>query len=133
MGFQDKIKQRVLENNSGASELTSDSDNGLESIPQSNYFGVESIRNFTPCINLRLSSGDFKALPYSYILEINFVASEGIEILTSTKRILITGRNLKLLYNYLTSFRVRYIQANIGKDLAEENSLFVKGIQIEEV
>jgi hypothetical protein len=42
------------------------------------------------------------------------------------------GRNLKMLYNYLAAFRVRYIQVNMGNDLTEESELFVNDITIEE-
>ena len=133
MGFQEKIKQRVQENNANENDPLPETGGALEPFIHSDFFGIENVRNSTSCLDLRMADGNFKALPYSYILEINFNTSEGIEILTTSKKILIIGRNLKMLYNYLAAFRVRYIQANIGKDLTDEKSLFVKEITIEEL
>jgi hypothetical protein len=130
MSFQEKIRQRVLEKNTNENDLP-ESDGRVEPFARSEFFGVENISNSTACLDLRLSDGNFKAFPYSYIQEINFNVSDGIEILSATKKILIIGRNLKLLYNYLTAFRVKYVQANVGNDLTEETSLFVKQIVIE--
>ena len=79
-----------------------------------------------------MKEGSRRALPYSYFTEINFDNETGIEIFTTTKRIKIVGRNLSKLFDYLVTYRVRYIQANIGNDQKEEG-LFVKEILFEEL
>ncbi|RYE52672.1 MAG: hypothetical protein EOP48_15975 [Sphingobacteriales bacterium] len=107
--------------------------NQVEPFVSSPYFGVDNLRNAPACLDLRLPDGNRKALPYSYIVEINYSLSDGIEIISTTKKVMITGRNLKNLYNYIIAYRVKHIQANIGNDLTEENVLFVKDITIEEV
>lgn len=95
------------------------------------FFGIEPSQRFPTTIDLRLADGNFKAIPYTYISEIDFKPSEGIEITASGRRILITGRNLRRLYNYLVTYRVRFIQANIGADIDEGNDTFVSSISID--
>jgi hypothetical protein len=137
MDFKEKLLQRKQEEDASRdfeeTEYLSPNDNEAEITKYIKFFGVENVRSYPACLDLRLADGNSKALPYSYIVEINFDASNGIEIITAMKKILITGRNLKMLYNYLTVFRVKYIQANIGNDLAEEDTLFVKRIKIDEL
>lgn len=134
MSFRDKIAQRIQEQDN-ETLLPQSEDMGsynIEPFIASEYFGVDNLRNAPACVDLRLSDGNCKAIPYSYIVEINFSLSDGIEIISTTKKITITGRNLKALYNYLIAYRVKHIQANIGNDLGQEKILFVKGIEIEE-
>ena len=134
MSFRDKVAQNIQERNDKASavDVKEQEPDNIEAFVSSTFFGVDNLRNSPSCLDLRLVNGTFKALPYSYIIEMNYDPSDGIEIITTTKKICITGRNLKLLYNYLVSYRIRYIQANIGNDLTEEKHLFVKDITIEE-
>jgi len=135
MGFQDRILQKRREDNSiglNRGDILPANENIEECVSQK-FFGIENNRIYPSCLDLRMADGRFKAIPYSYIVEINFDASEGIEIITATKLIVVEGRNLQLLYNYLTLYRVKYIQANIGFDLTDENTLFVREIKIEEI
>jgi hypothetical protein len=130
MDFKEKIKHRTEERdaNKGIDQIEEG-----EKFERSQFFGIDNIRNFPPCIDLRLSDGNSKALPYSFIVEINFQKSEGIELLTTSKRVFINGRNLQRLYDYLILFRVKFIQSNIGKDISEESLLFVKEILVEDL
>lgn len=84
------------------------------------------------CLDLRLPDGVRRALPYSYFMEMRYDCDSGIEIYTSTRKITITGRNMTRLFDYLLSYRVRFIQANVGND-GNESGLFVKHIAIEEI
>lgn len=148
MSFREKLAERSREryselaanDNAGKNGFTQNNLNGNSSdyfdgepIIQSEYYGVSNERNLPACINLRLADGSFKAIPYSYIMEISFEPSEGIEITTTTKKITISGRNLHRLYDYLTAYRVRFIKAHIGNDTADEGTLFVGNIGIGEV
>ena len=95
------------------------------------YFATD--RSKTPiCLDIRLANGNRKAVPYSYFMEISFDVETGIEILTTQKRIRIVGRNLITLFDHLVTYRVRYVQANIGHDM-EEDGVFVEAIRIEEL
>lgn len=94
------------------------------------YFATDRVKTCPPCLELRLSQGTRKALPYSYVTEIGFDNEAGIEICTGSKKITITGRNLAKLFECLVNYRVRYVQAHIGNDL-NEDGLFVKEIVIE--
>ena len=131
MSFRDKLAQKIQERNVDSidTEYTEQSET-IDVFEKSPFFGVENIRNSTYCLDLRLKNGIYKALPYTYIVEINYDPSEGIHILTSTRKVNITGRNLVSLYNYLTAYRVKYIQANIGTDLTDQRALYVKEITI---
>lgn len=95
------------------------------------FFGIEPQRKTPATIDFRLANNTFRAVPYSYIMDIEFDPELGIDILTSTKKIRIEGRNLRMLYDYFTQYRVRFVQANIGADLAEANEIFVSKITIE--
>ena len=48
------------------------------------YFATDKTKS-PACLELRLSGGNHKAIPYSYFTEINFEADAGIEILTTQK------------------------------------------------
>lgn len=92
------------------------------------YFAIE--RGRTPvCLELRLSEGIRKAVPYSYVMEMTYHADKGIEIVTTQKRIHITGRNLSRLFDYLVAYRVKYVESNLA--IESEDGLFVKEITIE--
>lgn len=93
------------------------------------YFGAD--RNNAPaCLELRLRDGKRCALPYTFFTELSFEPDKGIDILTNTKRICITGRNLTQLYEYLASYRVRFVQVNLGNDSCEDG-VFVAKVTIE--
>lgn len=93
------------------------------------YFATDKVKS-PACLDLRLAGGERRALPYSYFMEINYEPETGIEIVTSSKRIKITGRNLSRLFEYLIAYRVRFVQANIGND-AQEDGLYVQEILVE--
>ena len=95
------------------------------------YFATDRTQS-PACLELRLRDGLRKALPYSYFTEMNFDSEAGIEILTGSKKIKITGRNLAKLFDYLVTYRVRFVQVNTGHD-PQEDGLFVKGIMVEEL
>lgn len=128
MSFREKYQER---NRLRLAELAAnDNIDTDEKPPVSDFFGVAREQKMPPCLDLRLADGCYKAVPYSHFSEISFNPSEGIEILLATeKKILITGRNLHQLYEYLVAYRVRFIQANIGNDTSDEEDLFVGGVE----
>ena len=133
MRIQEIIAQRTQERIAEKEQENEGEQEYRETFESSEFFGVENLRNAPACLEFRLNDGNFKAIPYSFILEINYNPQKGIEILTTAKEIKITGRNLKLLFTFLSAFRVRFVKENIGNDLTEERALFVKDIQIEDV
>lgn len=132
MGFQDKILQQRREQYSSSNRPVAANENTEEAL-DTKFFGIENNHAFLSCLDLRLTEGRAVAIPYSFIAEIYFDASDGIEILTASKKITITGRNLRLLYTFLTAYRVKYIQSNVGNDMEGEIELFVKDIIIGEL
>jgi hypothetical protein len=96
------------------------------------FFGLEPNQKFPTTLDLRFSNGNCKAIPYTYISEIDFIPSEGIEITALGRKFRITGRNLRKLYDFILKYRVRFIQANIGEDTTEEKELFIQDITIED-
>jgi hypothetical protein len=134
MGYKEVLQQRkpADENNTGEGDILAEN-NITEIAADLKFFGVDNIRNYPTCIDLRLRDGSSRALPYSYIVEINFTPADGIEVVTTTKKVVIEGRNLQLLYNYLIAYRIKYIQSNTGHDLTDEKELFVKDIKIDDV
>ncbi|MGY3213946.1 hypothetical protein [Mucilaginibacter sp. HD30] len=92
------------------------------------YFATD--RGNTPtCLDLRLPDGSRKAIPYSYFTQINFDVDAGIEVLTTQQRIILTGRNLISLYEALITYRVRYVQSDVGSDM-QEDGLFIADISL---
>lgn len=128
MNFRERIERNRPSQDNGAVNI----EPVAEKPESTNFYGLDNVNGQPACLELRLGDGCRKALPYSYIMEINFDATEGIEIITAAKRIKITGRKLDRLYEYLVAYRVKYIQENIGTD-AGENGLFVTRIEIGEV
>ncbi|RKR84198.1 hypothetical protein BDD43_4425 [Mucilaginibacter gracilis] len=93
------------------------------------YYGIER-GNSPVCLDLRLPDGSRKAFPYSYFTAMHFDVDTGIEIQTNQKRIVITGRNLTKLFEQLITYRVRYVQADVGND-TQDDGLFVAAILID--
>ncbi|MDB5282582.1 MAG: hypothetical protein JWO06_1657 [Bacteroidota bacterium] len=137
MGYKEILLQRKLaeadNNNIEEKEVVPEVKNIKEATANPKFFGLENVNGMPTCLDLRFGDGLSLALPYSYIIEFDFDPSEGIEITTSGKKITIEGRSLQMLYNHLISYRVKYIQANIGNDLTGDRDLFVKTIKIEEI
>lgn len=123
MDFRQRLEQG--RNKASSADLYSESDEGYEC----QYFSADRVKS-PACFELRFSAGVRKAIPYAYVTEINFDVELGIEIFTTQKHVRITGRNLSKIFDYLVSYRVRFIQANIGMDVLEDG-LFVKEIVIE--
>ena len=128
MNFRDRIEK----NKETQSKPVAANNNEQEESVNYEYFGIENIRNSLTCIDLRFADGTRKALSYSYIMEISFTTSHEIEILSTSKKITITGRYLMRLYNCIVSYRVKYVQENMGTD-ANEEGLFIKHIKIEDI
>jgi hypothetical protein len=124
------FKQRLEQGNEmpNGKELLSEPENNNAG----EFFGIANQATSPACLDLRLKSGNRKAIPYSFFTEINYNIEAGIEIFTTTKRIIINGRNLSKLFDYLATYRVRYVQASVGSD-PKEDGLFVKDIMIEEL
>ena len=125
MDFRQRLEQsntRLVDKDAPA-----DADNG-GNCP---FYAVDRVKN-PACLDLRLPEGMRFSMPYSYLTEISYDMEMGIEILTKRKRIVITGRYLDKLYEALITYRVKYVQTNIGNDGAEDG-LFVKEILIGDV
>ncbi len=105
MSFKERIEQaRLSQDNEGVAN-----DNAPEDTFESECFGVESVRNLPACLDLRFLDGTRKAIPYSYILEIDYDPSGEIKITCSEKEVTIKGWNLEKLYDYLAKYRVRFV------------------------
>ena len=127
MDFREKLEQsREKAGNESANRIE------LEEAFSCEFFATDNIKSLPDCLDLRLPDGKRKALPDSFIAEIDFDTEGGIEITTAKKKINITGRGLGKLYDYLVAYRVRYIKANIGADRKDEG-LIVEEIIIEEL
>jgi hypothetical protein len=118
----DKLKGNEIE-----PSISEPFENDIDTI----FFGIEPNQKFPTALDLRFSNGNCKAIPYTYISEIDFIPSESIDITASGRKFRIMGRNLKRIYDHLVKYRVRFIQANIGADLTEGDEPFVSSIDIE--
>lgn len=129
MNFRERLEQsRERLGNSTEAILDAELEEGYNC----EYFATDNIKSLPACLDLRLPNGSRKALPYNYFVEIDFLSGNVIEITTTTKKVQITGRDLGKLYDFLVSYRVRFITTNLGADLKDEG-LFVKEILIQEL
>lgn len=120
------MAQRISEKNADIPLAYNNPDTANEPFEKSDFYGVENVRGSPACLEMRFNDSTSKALPYSFILEISYDPSEGIEIKSTMRKIIITGRNLRKLYLSLVAYRVSYIVENIGNDLTDENKVFIK-------
>jgi len=129
MNFRERLEQsrdRVASGSDAASVAE------LEDTFSCEYFATDNIKSLPACLDLRLPNGSRKAIPYNYVVEISYDPLEGIKLITTTKIISISGRNLSKLYDFLAAYRVRFIKADIGKDL-NEDGIFVGEILLNEI
>lgn len=127
MSFRERIEQ--ARQNLDSTEQNGANDNEVEETVESDYFGVENIRNLPACLDLRFADGTRKAVPYSYILEIDYNPSGEIKIICSEKEICIKGRDLGKLYDYLVSYRVRFVAEGVGSN-SQYNSINITSIEV---
>lgn len=104
----------------------------LEEDIDSEFWGIERVMSRQAImLDLRLKTGRFKALPYSYITSIDFDPSETLEIFVSDQHIKIRGRNLHKLYSYLLRHKVTFIQESLsGNDMLTDKDTFIKEISV---
>ncbi len=127
------FRERILQGRSELDkELEAANNNQLENLFISDFFGVEAVRQSPACIDLRTAEGVRTSLPYSHIVRMDFDESEGIKITGTYMKVVIEGRELSKLYDYLSAFRVNYIKVGNGLDIKEEG-LYVEEIIIEDV
>ena len=82
----------------------------------------------------KTKTGEQRALMYSYLVEINFNPSEGIELRFVSHKVLIGGRNLSPIFDRLVQHRVAWIQeinestTNRAEDATIVGLLRIEGI-----
>lgn len=96
------------------------------------FYGIEPQSSAQAVmLDVRFGNGNFQALPYSYMTRIRFNPSEGIEVFVSDVKLLIIGRNMNTIYNYLVMHRLTYIQESLGDlDDGDENEVFIEKIDV---
>lgn len=131
MSFRERIEQARANLASSEPANANDNETKDDDVFESEYFGIESIRNLPACFDLRFSDGNRKAIPYSDITEIDYDSSGEIKITCSEKEITIKGRDLEKLYSYLAVYRVRFVAEGLG-NTAKDEGLLIKSIEIVE-
>ena len=127
MTFKERLEQQYAKESEFASNDNDPEVTGFDS----EYFGIDNIKSYPACLDLRLQDGKRLAIPYSNIQELSFDPEGIVEITTTNKVVEVRGRELEKLFDYLTAYRVRYILMHNGTDTSEEG-LFVKEIAINE-
>ncbi len=128
MTFRDRLEQGRERPNKTEAIIAAEIEDGYSC----DYFATDNIKSLPACLELRLPDGKSEGLPYSLITRLTYNTDSGILIKSSVINVKITGRFLRKLYDYLTAYRVRFIQGNTGTD-PEEDELFVNEITIEEL
>lgn len=130
MSFRERIEQARANLANSEPVGVNDNETKDDDVFESEYFGIENIRNLPACFDLRFADGNRKAIPYSDISEIDYDPSGEIKITCSEKEITIKGRNLEKLYDYLVGYRVRFITEGVGSNVDGEG-LFVERIEVD--
>ena len=132
MNFVERLQQKETERQNSIEANDNVGAEMQEDAVSSDFFGTDSLRNLPPNIVYHLKEGRKRALPYFSVLDIIHNSPDEIEIVMTTKKVKITGRNLGLLFDHLARFRVRYIKVHNGTDGGVDGDLFVKDILIED-
>ncbi len=98
------------------------------------FFGIEPQNTGRALLfELRFRSGRRLGFPYSYLTKLDFEPSEGITIYASDVVILVKGRNLDVVFNYLLQNRLTYIREDeTGTDTSSEGETFIESIEIKD-
>ena len=111
MNFRERLEQARVDRNNDETVVANDNN---EEVIQSEYFGISNARNLPACLDLRFIDGTRKAVPYSYILEVDYDPSGEMKITCTEKEIIIKGRDLEKLYDYLVGYRVKFVAERGG-------------------
>jgi hypothetical protein len=105
-----------------------------EQVEDAPAFGqLRGLRAQAVMLELRLKTGDLKAIGYSYLVGVDYNPGVGIVIDFTGHKVNVTGRNLLPIFNALVRHRVTYIREfDASADLAEESATVVLGIAVEE-
>ncbi len=94
-------------------------------------YELEETAQFPIMLDIRATTRDAVAMPYSYLEMIQYDPSVAIVITFAVCEVRIEGRNLAELYAALTEHKVNYIQENNAKyDEVPESSPFIERIEI---
>lgn len=94
--------------------------------------GFESAGRNAHKLKLIFKNGDRRFFPYAYISEVAFDAEGKVTILTSEREIIIEGRGLDNLEEWLFESKVRWVKEdNRSFDPFEEN-IFVAKIEVKD-
>lgn len=128
-----KFRDRILQDRAGQDSIyESANDNQANQLYQNDNFRAENIRNKPACLSCRLHDDTINSIPYSLIQKMLFDPSGRIIISTTDTKVIIKGRQLRRLYDYLSAYRVSFLNVSLGID-SEESGLFIEDIFIENI
>ena len=94
-------------------------------------YELEETAQFPIMLDIRATTRDAVAMPYSYLEMIQYDPSVALVLTFAACEVRIEGRNLAELYAALTEHKVNYIQENNAKyDEVPEDSPFIERIEI---
>jgi hypothetical protein len=97
----------------------------------SRCYELEETAQLPIMLDIRATTRDAVAMPYSYLEMIQYDPSVAIVLTFTVCEVRIEGRNLAELYAALTEHKVNYIQENNAKyDEVPETSPFIERIEI---
>jgi hypothetical protein len=99
---------------------------------QKQPYSLREEAGFTLMLDIRLITSDRVALPYSYLVSIEYEKTTGLMLSFTSHQVLIKGRNLDPLYEGFLSQRVEYIQANDEMhDTGPDAITFISAIEVD--
>lgn len=95
------------------------------------YFGFDRQENGRALMfELRTRDGRRSALPYSYLTRADYDPDKGIEIFVSNVVVLVRGRDLGDLYNYLLQNRLTWMREDSSGTDINEDGVFVESLEV---
>lgn len=102
----------------------------LQAVDPRTVFSLRNEAGHTLMLDVRLRSGANLALPYAYLINVEFDPSTGLKAVFSSHMLMIKGRNLRPIYEGLLYHRVEWLQEGDARhDTLPENATWITGVQ----
>lgn len=99
--------------------------------PDNGVFGLRAEAGNALMLDVRLCSGARLALPYSYLIFVNFEPSTGIEAVFSSHAVHVQGRNLRPVFEGLLAHRLEWVQeGDVRHDIGPESATYITHIAV---
>lgn len=113
--------------------IARDNEGGDEEIIAYPAFGARRYKGQELMIEFRLKDGTYRALAYTYLVEVSFCPKEGIVMLFVGHQVRIEGRNLLPVFKRLLRHEVNFVcEKDDFYDTGDKKEVFIGLVDIQE-